>query len=76
MKIKKFNESLSDSFIKVNAVRDDGGHWYIIPNELVSDFYKDAENDDFIDSGEFNSKYGEFRTGGDLNNEQLYIKRK
>jgi len=58
---------------KVKAVQDDSGHWYVIPNEIASDFYKDEEDMDFVDSGEFDNKYGQYRTGGSLNLVQLYV---
>jgi hypothetical protein len=56
---------------KVKAIQDDG-HWYVIPNDIVDDFYKDEKDEDFVDSGKFDDKYGEYRTGGDLNLRQLY----
>lgn len=57
---------------KVKAVQDDSCHWYIIPAELEEDFNKDLdENDEDL---AFDEKYGEYRTGGDLNLVQLYIK--
>jgi hypothetical protein len=64
--------------IPIKALKDDEGHWYIIPNEKAVDFYKDLENT-YEDDGEkfndeFNDKYGQYRTGGDLNLIQLYIK--
>jgi hypothetical protein len=70
----KYNEELGENFKKVKAITDDDGHWYIIPNELDSEFYKDLQNEDMIDSGDFDDKYGQYRTGGDLNLIQLYIK--
>ena len=59
--------------IKVKALQDDSSHWYIIPNELVNQFRQDLENEDMIDYGEFDSKYNQYKTSGDLNNIQLYI---
>jgi len=61
-----------NGFQKVKAVKDDSGHWYVIPNELAESFYSDSENYDFCDSGYFNNKWRMFRTGGDLNLIQLY----
>ena len=58
---------------KVKAVKDESGHWYVIPNDLVNDFHKDEENESMIDSGEFDNKWGKYRTGGDLNLIQLYV---
>ena len=57
---------------KVKVITDESGHWYVIPNDLIDDFYKDSEDNSMIDSGEFDSKWGIYRTGGDLNLVQLY----
>jgi hypothetical protein len=57
---------------KVNAVQDESSHWYIIPNDLVDEFFEDNENEDLIDSGEFDRKWEQYMTGGDLNLVQLY----
>jgi hypothetical protein len=78
---QEMNESLenlnisdvSDSKIqKVKALKDESGHWYIIPNDLVQSFRKDEQDEDFVDSGDFDNKYGKYRTGGDVNLVQLY----
>lgn len=61
-------------YTKIKAVKDDIGHWYLIPNNLLDDFYKDLQNEDFIDSGKFDSKYSQYMTGVDLNLIQLYVK--
>lgn len=58
---------------KVKAVQDDSCHWYVIPSELEEEFNQDSEDEDLVDSGDFDEKYGEYRTGGDLNLVQLYI---
>ncbi len=74
--IQSFNEhqELSDSgeLRKVKAISDESGDWYVIPNELFESFLEDEQNEDFVDSGEFDNKYGKYRTGGDLNLVQLY----
>ena len=63
---------------KVKAVTDYDGHWYVIPNDLFKEFLEDLKNfdgddfEDYIDSGEFDNKYFQYRTGGDLNLTQLY----
>jgi len=57
---------------KVKAVQDESCHWYVLPNELVDEFYKDEENESFVDSGGFAEKYDEYMTGGCLNIIQLY----
>lgn len=57
----------------VLALRDDAGHWYVIPKELreewnrITDYSYQSDNWD-----EFEEKFGNYRTGGDLNNTQLY----
>lgn len=61
-------------FRKVKAVQDDSGHWYVIPAELERDFYRDSEDQAYCDSGQFDIIYGCYRTGGDLNLVQLYVK--
>jgi hypothetical protein len=58
--------------IQITAVQDDSCHWYVIPSVLASQFSKDSENEEMADSGEFDEKYGKYRTNGDLNNVQLW----
>ena len=57
----------------VQVVRDNDAHWYIIPNWLMLDFMvwvdQDTESDDFDPE-----QYDQYRTGGDINNIQLYKK--
>ena len=57
---------------KVYAVQDDDGHWYVIPFEMKDEFNSDLDglSDDNI--YEWGDKYGQYMTGGDLNNTQLY----
>ena len=62
-----------ENYTKVKAVKDDSGHWYLIPNQKYYQFMVDLQNEDMIDSGNFDELYGEYRTGGDLNLKQLYI---
>ena len=57
---------------KVKAIQDESGHWYIIPNDKLKEFSIDEQNEDMIDSGEFDNKWGQYMTGGDLNLIQLY----
>lgn len=66
------NNDLPEKLIKVKATKDDSGHWYVIPNELQERFNLDSENEEFCDNGEFDKKYGQYRTGGSLNLIQLY----
>jgi hypothetical protein len=67
-------QDLFTNFSEITALQDDSGDWYVIPNELRKDFFKDQEDEDMVDSGEFDTKYGEYRTGGDLNIIQLFAK--
>jgi hypothetical protein len=67
----------------VQALQDDNGHWYLIPNELeerfndlLEELYSDDNDfDDDYDnlSEKFDDLFSEYRTGGDLNLVQLYI---
>lgn len=64
---------------KVKAVKDYSGHWYVIPNELVAEFYSlcsKCYNGNEDSCSEVDNKFGGYRTGGDLNNIQLYIETK
>ena len=68
--IKKF-ESIGQ-LQKVKVVQDESCHWYVIPENIYSEFCKDVQDESMIDSGLFDDKYDQYRTGGDLNNIQLY----
>lgn len=57
---------------KVKAVKDESGHWYVIPAEREQEFDKDLEDEGMLDNGEFDNKWRKYRTGGDLNRIQLY----
>lgn len=57
---------------KVKVTRDESGHWYVLPDDIYDEFVKDEENEDMIDSGEFDDKYGKYMTGGGINLVQLY----
>ena len=61
-------------YTPVAPMEDEDGHWYIIPLGLKESFILDRQNLDMIDSGEFGEKYDVYRTGGDLNLVQLYVK--
>ena len=64
---------------KVQVREDSEGDWFIIPNELNDKFselndkmcFEDYQNQDTIE--QFESFFNRFRTGGDLNNIQLYV---
>jgi hypothetical protein len=65
--------TVGDSKIqKVKATKDESGHWYVIPIEIMNEFEKDEQDEDFVDSGKFDDKYRRYRTGGGLNLVQLY----
>jgi hypothetical protein len=62
---------------KVRAVQDESSHWYVIPESLNSKFRELTEFDNDEDTNfeyekEFNEIFRKYRTGGDLNNIQLY----
>lgn len=63
---------MSTTLQQVKAVQDDSCHWYVIPSDKADEFYSDNENEEMVDSGEFGHKWDEYRTGGDLNNIQLW----
>jgi hypothetical protein len=63
---------MSETLQKVKAVRDESGHWYVIPENLLPFFLIDEEDESMIDSGQFDDKWGKYRTGGDLNLVQLW----
>lgn len=58
--------------IKVKALRDDSGHWYVVPLTETDDFKRDLNNRYMVNSGDFDAIYGHYRTGGDLNLIQLW----
>jgi len=57
---------------KVSATKDDSGHWYVIPDGMLSEFRSDEDNASMVDSGQFDDKWGGYRTGGDINKVQLW----
>lgn len=55
----------------VYATKDNDGHWYVFPIELIDEFDRlldggEATEDEFIE------KFSDYMTGGDLNLVQLY----
>lgn len=60
---------------KVVAVQCDGD-WYVIPVEMKDEFSRLSElaeeSENYDEQDEFNDKFGQYATGGDLNNTQLY----
>lgn len=61
---------------KVYCTEDESGHWYIIPLELKGVFqnYMNALEHDYDDglNDNFEKQFSKYKTGGDLNNIQLY----
>jgi hypothetical protein len=57
---------------RVSALQDDSSHWYVLPYGLTEQFMRDVEDEDMADSGEFDKIYGAYRTGGGINNVELY----
>lgn len=60
---------------KVVAVQADGD-WYVIPVEMKDEFSRLSElaevSENYDEQEEFNEKFGQYATGGDLNIIQLY----
>lgn len=56
---------------KVHATKDNDGHWYVIPVELVEEFDRLLEGGESTED-EFIDKFSDYMTGGDLNLVQLY----
>ena len=63
--IRELEGERKGAHTKVKAVTDGDGHWYIIPNDIVDDFDNDLADEEICDSGQFDNKYGQYRTGGD-----------
>jgi hypothetical protein len=60
------------SLREVKAVKDYAGEWYVIPTELHEEFYDSCFYEIIGDLKNFDSKWGGYRIGKDLNNIQLY----
>lgn len=66
-----------EMFQPVRAKKDESSHWYVVPNHMAEEFRtlnEKAQLGDFEAEGKFIDKFNSYRTGGDLNNEQLFIK--
>ncbi len=60
---------------KVIATQDESSHWYVVPLNLYDEFrtlHSEAVDDNYEAQEEFEKKFGKYRTGGWLNNIQLY----
>lgn len=62
-----------EEIIPVKALEEDGD-WYLIPNELYEEFKNDTYNEEMVESGGFDDKWYKYKTSGDLNLIQLYVK--
>lgn len=65
---------MTNDMTAVKALKDNDGHWYLVPNEKASQFHsmlRDAEESEDYEG--FEDTYGEFMTGGDLNLVQLFV---
>lgn len=68
---EKEAQGAETEFIPVIAITDQDGHWYVIPKEMKDDFGR-LDNDGADNWVEFNERFDQYRTGGDLNNIQLF----
>lgn len=64
-----------NNLTRVNAIKDDDGHWYVIPIELSVEFHNLLNGGERTED-EFIEKFSKYMTGGDLNNIQLYAELK
>ena len=60
-------------FSEVKLEQDDAGHWYALPANLYEGFINDSDDEELIDSGEFDEKYGKYMLGGDISLIKLYV---
>jgi hypothetical protein len=56
---------------KVVAIKDNDGHWYVIPADQKDEFFRLLERGELTED-EFIEKFADYMTGGDLNLIQLY----
>ena len=59
--------------IQVKLLQDDSGHWYAIPVNMVQSFEKDMSDSELVESGEFDSIWGDYMINGDINNIDLFV---
>lgn len=64
------------SLQKVKALKDNNGHWYVIPSELEDNFYKMLEEGEADEYDAFNKMFIGYMTGGGVNAIQLYAEAK
>jgi len=63
-----------EEYTRVSVESDDDGHWYVIPHSKVEQFQKMLSEGEEDEWSEFEENFGEYRTGGDINNIELYVK--
>ena len=68
------NQKMKNELKKVYAVKDNDGHWFVIPAELKELFFRMLDSGHKDEYEEFSSVFDEYMTGGDLNLIQLYAK--
>lgn len=56
-------------FNRVKALKDESGHWYVIPIDRVDEFEADLFAPEDFD---FGARWGKYATGGDLNIVPMY----
>lgn len=84
MKDINITNATKNNYQRVACIKDINGDWFVIPYELKTGFYNteealiNMEEKDYSEhlnlTNEFEDKFGEYRTGGDLNLKELYIK--
>lgn len=62
------------NLIQVVVVQDESSHWYVIPIELESEFYRLMDIYDLVESApmSFDLLFQQYRTNGSPNNFKLY----
>lgn len=57
---------------RVKVVTDGDGHWYVVPVELADTFTEMLSAGEADEYNAFNEMFSMYRTGGDLNNAELW----
>jgi len=63
----------SEEYTRVAVVSDEDGHWYVIPHSSTEQFHEMLANGEEDEWSAFEENFGDYRTGGDINNIKLYI---
>lgn len=64
---------MEEEYIPVQIQSDEDGHNFIIPNELADEFSAAMEKGYLTDDYSEAEKFQKYRTGGCVNNYQLFI---